>query len=141
MYDKDHKVPFSPSFSCFQIHIEVSGQVTTPCVKFSDFISLLGLENNLAVITDCQYVGRTLHMAKYYQNRFVLDTIVKPCDVSCIFDYKPEQIAIACPHLQRLNLDHCCDCLSSLQGPQAIASHCPYLEGLDIVCVNIEDHI
>jgi len=81
--------------------------------------------------------------------------IVKLCDLTCATDFDfscyyslrsghLEQLAIACPNLQRLNLDCCCDCLSSLQGLQAIASHCPYLEGLNIgiVCVsNIEDRI
>ena len=73
-------------------------------------------------MTDCQYDGRTLHMAKYYQNQFVLDTIVKPCDLSCVTDFDLsdckslysghlEQLAIACPNLQRLNLDHCYICL------------------------------
>ena len=54
-----------------------------------------------------------------------------------------EQLAIACPNLQRLNLQDCYFCFDSLQGLQAIASHCHNLQGLNllgILCVSkVED--
>ena len=54
-----------------------------------------------------------------------------------------EQLAIACPNLQRLNLQDCYFCLDSLQGLQAIASHCHNLQGLNLIgilCVSkVED--
>jgi len=43
-----------------------------------------------------------------------------------------EQLAVACPHLQRLNLQGCYDCLASLQGLRAIACLCPALCGLNL---------
>ena len=36
----------------------------SPCVKLSDF-GVLGLNNDVAVITDCQYGGRTMYMVRY----------------------------------------------------------------------------
>jgi len=44
-----------------------------------------------------------------------------------------EQIAIACPNLQRLNLRDCNCCLESVKGLKAIASHCRNLTGLNLL--------
>ena len=55
-----------------------------------------------------------------------------------------EQLAIACPNLQRINLQNCSYCLKDLQGLQAIASHCHKLQGLNLLgmCFSlVEDHI
>jgi len=51
---------------------------------------------------------------------------------------------MACPNLQRLNLQYCTECMRSLQGLQAIASHCHNLQGLNLlgICVlMVEDHV
>ena len=55
-----------------------------------------------------------------------------------------EQLAIACPNLYALCLQKCFHCLESLQGLQAIASHCRNLQILDLLGVHVskvEDHI
>ena len=54
-----------------------------------------------------------------------------------------EQLAIACPNFQRLNIQQCSRCLKSLKGLQAIASHCNNLQGLNLtgICVSEIDHI
>jgi len=53
-----------------------------------------------------------------------------------------EQIAIACPNLQRLNLRDCSRCLESVKGLKTIASHRRNLTGLNLLHIpNVEDHI
>jgi len=55
-----------------------------------------------------------------------------------------EQLAIACPNLHRFCLYNCFHCLESLQGLQAIASHCHNLQVLDLFGINVskvEDHV
>ena len=170
VYNSYSKVPlnFSRTLPYFQLQVEGSGKVTIPCVILSDF-GILELYNDVALITDCQYGGRTLCMVRYHtdydimrhrtDNYFVskiMDSIHigKFGNLSCVthvdFSYcyslrsgHLEQLAIACPNLQRLNLQDCYCCLESLQGLQAIASHCHNLQGLNllgILCVSkVED--
>ncbi|XP_065908136.1 uncharacterized protein [Dysidea avara] len=168
VYNSYSKVPlnFSPTLPYFQLQVEGSGQVTIPCVKPSDF-GILGLNNDVALMTDCQYGGRTLYMVKHqtdYMVRYETDDYIvskimdsihigKFGNLSCVthvdFSYcyslrtgHLEQLAIACPNLQRLDLKICDYCLESLQGLQAIASHCYNLQGLNLlgICVSkVED--
>ncbi|XP_065906237.1 F-box and leucine-rich repeat protein 13-like [Dysidea avara] len=159
--NKSSKVPlnFSPTLPYFQLQFEESGQVTTPCVKLSDFVTL-GLEDDLAVMTYCQYGGRTVYMVKhnysnYFANKLSSWYIAKCCNLSCVTRFELsdcpslqsdhlKQLAIACPNLQVLNLEYCHHCMKSLQGLQAIASYCRNLEGLNILGIRVselEDHI
>ena len=48
-----------------------------------------------------------------------------------------EQLALACPNLQRLNLRDCYYSLKCLQGLQAIASHCHNLQGLNLLGIHM----
>jgi len=134
--------------------------MTTPCVKLSEF-GVLGLNNDVAVMTDCQYGGRAMYMVTYQSHHDdivnKLDSLpITRCDnLNCIthFDLTGcsslhsehlEQLAIVCPDLQRLNLQKCNHCLKSIQGLQTIASHCHNLQGLSLlgICVlNVKDHI
>ena len=134
--------------------------MTIPWVKPSDF-GILGLNNDLAVMTDCQYGGRTLYMVRHvchHAMSFYPKRITNLCHLSHVTDFNIsdthfdtklcsghlEQLAIACPNLQRLNLKSCSHCLERLQGLQAIASYCHHLQGLNIdgICItNVGDHI
>ncbi|XP_065893308.1 uncharacterized protein [Dysidea avara] len=160
LYGRCRKVPLdlSPALPCLQLQVESKGcnQVTIPFVKLSDF-GILGLKVDLAVATDIQYSGRTMCMVKYDETVDELNSlhIARLGNLSCAthFDFSDglslhsghlEQLAIACPNLQRLNLQDCHLCLKSLQGLQAIASHCHSLQGLNLlgICVLVvEDHI
>ena len=154
VFSKYHKVcsKFSPSLPCLQLHVDASGQVSISCVKLSDCVDLI-------VMNDCQYDGRTMctvRLREHYNELIMnLMNIAKPhnlkCathfDLSCCYSLHSghlEQLAIACPNLQRLNLEYCYDCLKSLQGLRAIATHCQNLQGLNLfgICVSeVEDHI
>ena len=153
LYKRTSKVRsnFSPTLPYFQVQVKGSGQVTIPCVKLSD-CGVLGLNNDVAVMTDFQYGGRTMCMVKYPTNNYIVKKIMKLrhiarfCNLSCVthFDISNchsghlEQLAIACPNLQRLNLKRCALSLKTLQGLQAIASHCHNLQGLNLldICVS-----
>ena len=159
LYNEKVPLNFSPTFPYFQLQVEGSGPVTTPCIKLSDF-GILGLSNDVALMTDCHYGVRTMSMVRYQTDDVIVSKLsskhITRCNsLSCVahFDLAYcyslhfghlEQIAIACPNLQRLNLQNCFHCLNSLQGLWAIASHCHNLEGLNLVGINVsnvEDHI
>ena len=152
-----YKVPlnFSPSLPVFQLQIEASGKVTIPCVELT-----IGDFDDLVDMTECQYGGRIMYGLRLRNNYCDTNTIniAKPHNLKCVthFDLSHyyslkftdynylEQLAIACPNLQRLNLQNCYYCLEILQGLKAIANHCHYLLGLNILglCVpNVEARI
>ena len=67
-------------------------------------------------------------------------------DASCFrvshFDAKSdhlEQLAFACPNLQRLNLNGNKECLKSLRGLRAIASCCHNLHGLNLKFISVKE--
>jgi len=137
----------------------------SPCVKLSDF-GVLGLNNDVAVITDCQYGARTMYMVRYQDDIIIANKLnslpITRCDnLSCVTHFNSsncsslysghlEQLAITCPNIQGLNLQNCGDCLESLQGLQAVASQCHNLQGLNLLdihrthnmlIVKIENHL
>jgi len=159
VFNRYDRVPlnFSPTLPCFQLQFEASVQVKIPAVKLSDF-GILGLKNDVVVMTDCQYGERKMYMVKY-------DNVLNKLKCSiCItshvnlsyathFNFKNcfllrsghlEQLAIACPNLQRLNLQDCFHCLESLQGLRTVSTHCRNLQGLNLLGILVslmEDHI
>ena len=171
VFSRSSKVPLnlSPALPYFQLQVEGSGQVTTPCVKLSDF-GILGMERDLAVMNNCRYGGRTFYMVRHRIDHLMASHQAHDYIVNQILDSMPatrygnlsfathfdlldcqsfhsghlEQLAIACPNLHRLNLQNCNHCLVNLRGLQAIASHCHNLQGLNLlnICISkVEDHI
>jgi len=153
---KLHSKAFTPPV--LELQIEVSGQITTPCVKLNDF-GILGLENDLAVMTDYQYNGQKppgdsygLRLYSFSKLRFAPNVKQSNLQYATNFELYQcsfvnsghlEQLAVACPNLQRLNLEDSFYCLESLQGLRAIASHCHNLQGLNLlgICTRkVEDH-
>ena len=143
-----YKVPlnFSPSLPIFQLQIEASGKVTIPCVKLT-----IGDFDDLVDMTECQYGGRIMYGLRLRDNycELVMKTIniAKSHNIKRVIhfdlvhwyslefsDYNYlEQLAIACPNLQRLNLQNCYHSLEILQGLKAIANYCHYLQGLNLL--------
>ena len=134
----------------FQIQIERSGQVTTRCAKLSDF-GILGLKDDVVVMTDCQYGGKTVYgVSVYASSKPKLTHIAKPFSLksathvdlswqSSLCSGHLEQVAVACPNLQQLNLQCSYHCLKSLQGLRAIHDHCQYLQGLNLLGICVEE--
>jgi len=127
VYDLHDKLPSKiiPTFPFLQLQC-VAGGVITAGVKLSDF-GILGLNNDVAVMGNCQHGGRTMYLVKYQSNDIVVNklkslSVIRCNNLSCVthFDFSKcqslhsghlEQLAIACPNLERL---YCCNCLESL---------------------------
>ena len=141
----------SPIFPMAQL--DFSQTATMPFVKASSF-GLLGLENNLVLLTSSVYNGKAAVKAKIvfgdefdFINDSTLNTAVT--DLSFVTDFNfalceslhsghLEQLAIACPNLQRLNLEANDKCLRSLKGLRKIALHCNGLHGLNLRFIPFE---
>ena len=160
IHRRSRKIPlnFSPTFPYFQLQFEGSDQKTISCVELSEF-SILGSSDDLAVMTDCQYGGRTMCLVRHeYENiasKWKTSNHIRLNNFGCVthFDIAErhsfhsdnlKQLALTCPYLQRLNLRNCHHCLESLQGLQAIASHCHNLQGINLLGIHVsqvENHI
>ena len=156
VYSKEAKVPlmFFPTPPIFQLQFEGgSGQVITPCAKLSDF-GMLGLDNNLAMMTNCQDGETTTYRVQYqyyesiaYQSSCILRfssfsrcmTHVDLSHCCALHSGHLEQLGITCLNLQRLNLSDCSRCLQSLRGLQAIACNCHNLQGLNLLGIHVSE--
>jgi len=155
------RIPFSisPAFPYLQLQVEGSGNMTIPCVKLSDF-GILGLLKDVIKMTDCQYGGETVYCVSHVNDDLLVSMLRlqrtnRRGNLSCVTDVSfafcyllhsghLEQLAIACPHLRRLNLLACYQCFKSLKGLQAIASHCHNLQGLNLLgmhALTVENHM
>ena len=116
----------------------------SPVVKASDY-GILGLSNDFMNVLEFNYDGKVMHgillsklsssNQKYLDLRFsTLNSIVffSVRNSKIIFPGHLEQIAIACPNLQWLNLSKCCNSLQNLKGLQSIVNMCENLQGLNI---------
>ena len=127
----------------------------SPFITVSDMFSheLFGLSDLL--LTDCTHGDDIAYKARFRQEtncRRIVDKGRLNCDSTCLkyvtefivsfagfYSEHLEQLAIACPNLQRLNLRFTRKCLNSLQGLRAIASSCRNLQGLDLFNLHIEE--
>ena len=127
----------------------------SPVVKASDY-GILGLSNDFMNVLEFNYDGKVMHgmvlsklsssNQKYLDLRFsTLNSIVffSVRNSKIIFPGHLEQIAIACPNLQWLNLCDCYNSLQNLKGLQSIVNMCENLQGLNIAkirLVNVESY-
>ena len=139
-----------------EFQLEIGETVTLPMVKASKF-GILDLEHDVSVLTDCVYKGKrfckldnrlpVVCMTENFnlQNNkfnylvdslncvteFIITLSEERCEVL-------EQLAFACPNLQRLKLQGCSGDTFSLEGLRAIAQHCPDLCGLDLLDIGLD---
>ena len=155
------KVPLNlfPTFPDFQL--QFGQQDASPFVKASTF-GLLGLNWDLIVLTYCMHNGKTLYKAEIASSdchtfKLIRDDMINKSIDSLKFvtefDFRHseflysghlEQLALACPNLQRLNLVNKNECLSNLKGLQMISQNCVKLCGLnlmDIPVKKVEDQV
>ena len=134
----------------FELHY--GSNATLPFMKASS-VGLLGLSKDLMIVTDCEYGNKVMYKAEVDKTSYDTHNIV--CSHSCVntFGLVSEldlsrcevqsdhlaKIAVACPHLQRLNLQinqpHCL----SIEGMQMIARHCGSLKGLNLSGIPINN--
>ena len=121
--------------------------MSTPCTKLSDF-GVLGLDNNIAVVTDCRDGERIKRCVQHQicnnivgQSSYIHLVSFSSCSMThvdlshcyALHSGDLEQLASTCHNLQRLNLRGCGNCLQSLRGLQAIACTCHKLQGLNLL--------
>ena len=148
------KVPMDlyPALPDFQLQFGQS--CTLPFVKPSK-CGLLGLEEWNMLLTDTTYHGQVVHKAMMTKLSPDIECSHFSSDITCLsfvthFDASQcgslhsghlEQVAMACPKLQHLNLKGNSHCLERLQGLYMLLA-CKNLRGLNLLDIlEVESHI
>ena len=119
---------------------------TSPLIKLSDH-GILGLDKDIFYLSDYDHYGKVrlsvsphLYAVKvehlHYISNFNSVSNVDFVGVN-IYPGHLEQLAIACPNLERLNLRNVQNCLQKLQGLHAIVDTCQNLQGLNLVGIPV----
>lgn len=149
------KVPLNlfPSLPHFQVNF--SQTASLPLVKASWF-GILGLNWDLIVLTDCVYDEKVHCRAEIacwdvfgsYRNSMLNKAV---SSLNCVTEFDCpyynksansilsghlEQLAVACPNLQRLSLRGNSDCLLNLKGLRTIGQCCHNLCGLNLMLIS-----
>ena len=132
-----------PHLPLFQL--EFGQGATFPFIEASNF-GILGLDGHGNLQFTSHFQGKKAAHAAFAVNVLyslqagiphVADvSFVTDFDVSCdedLYSGNLEQIAYAFPNLQRLNFEHCFQCLSDLRGLRMIAKVCKSLQGLNLL--------
>ena len=139
---------FSPVVPHIQVRITDSS-VAVPSVKASKY-GLLGLD------MDTLHLTRGSHHGKKVYKALLIDGIDEHIDTSvtsltsityfdasyckCLYPGHLEQLSVACPNLQKLDLYGNSKCLSNLNGLHSLASHCKSLQGLNLMGIHVDDY-
>ena len=132
------------------LRFQFSPTGASPVVKASDY-GILGLYDDVLNILEFNYDGKVMHGVSlslysgpqqiyHYLSGFSLLSSVTFFDArgyDIIFSGHLEQIAIACPNLQWLDLYGCYNSLRNLKGLQSIVNMCQNLQGLNIADIPI----
>ena len=79
---------------------------------------------------------------EYIDTSVTSPTSVTHFDASCCSSLYPghlEQLSIACPNLQRLDLFGNSECLNNLQGLHSLANNCKGLQALNLLRIHVSD--
>ena len=138
------RVPISLYPSIPLMKFEFGPSATPPLIKLTDH-GILGLQYGIFHFTDYDHYGEVRHSMT--AQRYCLNAVKEQnfncinnlCSVSNVdfsfIDIYPghlEQLAIACPNLERVNLMYATKCLQSLKGLHAIADRCKNLQGINL---------
>ena len=141
-----------PLFPEFQV--EFGQTLVLPFVKLDNF-GIHGLTCDSFALTGHVYNGKNIY--KIWSTRLVSSnavsnvlpslnfvTEVSFASVSIVTPGHLEQLAIACPNIERLNLQSNGDCLTNLRGLQTIVCRCHNFCGLNLGYVpvtSVENHL
>ena len=118
---------------------------TSPLIKLSDH-GILGLDQDRFYLSDYDHYGKVklsvnpyLYAVKDEHLHCInFDSISNVNFVGVnIYSGHLEQLAIACPNLEQLNLGKAQNCLQSLQGLHAIVDTCQNLQRLNLVGIPV----
>ena len=143
-------LPLNLSLSLPVLQLQYGCTAYLPLVKASKF-GLLGIRDDLLLLTDCTYKSRTIHKVKLvsFPNRDPLNSTITDLTFVTYFDVGTterhlysghlEQLALACPNLIWLNLRSNSHCLQTLQGLEVISRCCQRLQGLNLLYVPLKN--
>ena len=141
---------FSPVLPYIQVRITDS-LVALHSVKASKY-GLLGLDMDMLHLTQGNYHGKQVHKAlliggkdEYIDTSVTSLTSVTYFDASycssihnsSLYPGHLEQLSIACPNLQRLDLCGNSECLNNLQGLHSLANNCKSLQALNLLRIHV----
>ena len=123
---------------------------TPPLIQLSDH-GILGLPYDTFNFTEYDHYGevrhsitRVTHYSLYEVKEHHFNSISNLYSVSnvdfCDMYICPghlEQLAIACPNLERINIENNLNCLQNLKGLHAIADKCKNLQGINLAGIPI----
>ena len=146
------KIPINIHPKLPLLRFELGPTAVSSVVKASNY-GILGLRHDMVDVLELNCDGKVMHGAslsllsgpqeKRQDLGFpTLSSITFFIVGFCHGDMFPghlEQIAIACPNLQWINLKGCDNCLRSLKGLQSIVNNCQNLQGLNIADIPVMD--
>ena len=145
---------YSASICIPHVQLKVTdSSVVLSSVKASKY-GILGLDCDVLNLTEGSYRGKKVQRAKIIKADVeCMDTSIVSLTSVTYFDASRsicsgrrglypghlEQLSIACPNLQRLNLSNNFNCLNNLQGLCSLAANCKSLQGLSLKCIHLHD--
>ena len=139
------------------VQLHYGQTATLPFVKASTF-GILGIREDSLLLTDFTTGGKTVHKAEvmsFTMRSITIDSLLNKniTDLNFVSDFDftllpytatlhsghLEQLAAACPNLQRLNLQNNHECLKSLKGLQMVANCCHNLQGLNLMYIPVRE--
>ena len=139
-------IDFSSMVPAIQLRVTDSS-VVLPSVRASKY-GILGLDDDTLHLIEGSYRGKKVHKALLTgTNNEYIDTSVTSLSSVTYFDASYcmglypghlEQLSIACPNLQKLDLCNNFKCLSNLQGLRSLANNCKSLYALNLWRVGSE---
>ena len=148
----DRMTGFLPVVPCIQVRITDSS-VALRSVKASKY-GLLGLDMDTLHLTQGNYHGKQVHKAlliggidEYIDTSVTSLTSITYFDASycrsmycsSLYPGHLEQLSVACPNLQRLDLCGNSECLNNLQGLHSLANNCKSLQALNLLSIHVSD--
>ena len=148
------KVPMNLYPSMPLMRVKFGSAATPPLIKLTDH-GILGLKYNTFHFTDYDDHGEVRHTitAQRYgiyavkeQDFNCINNLYSVSNVDfCDMDIYPghlEQLAVACPNLERINLRNATNCLQSLKGLQVLVDKCRNLQGINLAQIpTVECHL
>jgi len=145
----DFQVPLNLFPNIPEFQLEFGQFAISPLVQASRYgILSLNVYSDVLLLTSCIQYGKPIYKAAVTTFSGKMNGFVG--NLNCVTEFSfnmadsvhsghLEQLALACPNLQRLDLKGCSDCLKSLRGLRMIAHCCKQLCGLNLKSIPIRE--
>ena len=147
----DNLDDWNSSITFPEFQLEFGKNATYPLIEPRNF-GLFGFGDDLLLLTNSTTNGKVIHQLKkpYIQSEEYSLATSHLCNVTnlnFVTDFEAsycgllsghlEQLSIACPNLERLNLAFNKSCLESLKGLRSIVNQCHNLQGLKLDGIHV----